>query len=118
MTFRRLLAPADQPGRLVRHRGATSWHENCLTLLARLEFLRARIIGPIDMVRGDDCSKVLSPREREVARLVAGGLSNKEVARELGLSEGTVKIHLHHILQKLGAKTRYGLIVHLLHAAE
>ncbi|MGA2842897.1 MAG: LuxR C-terminal-related transcriptional regulator [Steroidobacteraceae bacterium] len=47
-----------------------------------------------------------------------GGLSNKEVARELRLSEGTVKIHLHHILRKLGAKSRYSLIVRLLSAAE
>lgn len=83
-----------------------------------LGFLRSRIIGLNDMVLGDDCSKVLSPREREVAHLVAGGLSNKEVARELRLSEGTVKIHLHHILRKLGAKSRYSLIVRLLSAAE
>ena len=53
---------------------------------------------------------MLSPREREVAQLVARGLSNKEVARELGLSDGTVKIHIHSIFQKLGAKSRYWLI--------
>jgi two-component system nitrate/nitrite response regulator NarL len=65
--------------------------------------------GSIDMVLGDEWSKVLSPREREVALLVARGLSNKEVARELGLCDGTVKIHLHS--QKLGVKNRYNLIV-------
>jgi DNA-binding NarL/FixJ family response regulator len=51
----------------------------------------------------------LTAREHEVARLVARGLSNREVARELGLADGTVKIHVHHILQKLGQKKRYGL---------
>jgi two-component system, NarL family, nitrate/nitrite response regulator NarL len=62
------------------------------------------------MIAGDQWSKVLSPREREVAILIARGLSNKEVARQLGLSDGTVKIHVHTIFQKLGAKSRYHLI--------
>jgi len=70
-----------------------------------------RMVGFIDAVLGDKWSKVLSPREREVALLVARGLTNKEVARELGLCDGTVKIHLHNIFQKLGAKSRYNLIV-------
>ncbi len=65
-----------------------------------------RMVGFIDAVLGDKWSKVLSPREREVALLVARGLTNKEVARELGLCDGTVKIHLHNIFQKLGAKSR------------
>jgi two-component system, NarL family, nitrate/nitrite response regulator NarL len=56
-------------------------------------------------------SKVLSPRERAVALLIGGGLSNKEAARELGLSLGTVKIHVHSILQKLGERSRYSLII-------
>ena len=66
--------------------------------------------SPVEMVPGGKRAPVLSPREREVATLVARGLSNKEVARELGLSSGTVKIHLHSIFQKLGAKSRYRLI--------
>jgi DNA-binding NarL/FixJ family response regulator len=52
----------------------------------------------------------LTPRECEVALLVGRGLSNKEVARELGVSDGTVKLHVHNIFQKLGARNRYGLI--------
>ena len=54
--------------------------------------------------------KNLSPREGEVALLVARGLSNKKVAHELGISDGTVKIHMHSIFQKLGTKSRYSLI--------
>jgi DNA-binding NarL/FixJ family response regulator len=55
--------------------------------------------------------KNLSSREGEVALLVARGLSNKEVAHELGISGGTVKIHMHSIFQKLGTKSRYSLII-------
>ena len=69
------------------------------------------MVGSVEMTLGDEWSKVLTPRERQIAVLVARGLSNKEVARELGLSDGTVKICLHTIFQKLGAKSRYNLIV-------
>lgn len=48
-------------------------------------------------------SSTLSPREREVALLVARGLSNKEIARELGLSV----VHIHSIFMKLGAHKRH-----------
>jgi two-component system nitrate/nitrite response regulator NarL len=43
----------------------------------------------------------LTSREAEIARLVSRGLHNKEIARELHLSEGTVKMHLHHVYEKL-----------------
>jgi DNA-binding NarL/FixJ family response regulator len=52
----------------------------------------------------------LTPREDQVAMLVARGLSNKEVAHELGVCGGTVKLHIHNILQKLGVRNRYGII--------
>lgn len=48
----------------------------------------------------------LSPRERETLRLVAEGSSNKEIARELGVAESTVKIHVQHILRKLKLTSR------------
>jgi DNA-binding NarL/FixJ family response regulator len=48
----------------------------------------------------------LSPRELEVLRHVVEGRSNKEIAAELGLSEVTVKVHVGHILQKLGVEDR------------
>jgi DNA-binding NarL/FixJ family response regulator len=52
----------------------------------------------------------LTPREYQVALMVGRGLSNKEVARGLGISDGTVKLHVHNIFLKLGARNRYGLI--------
>ena len=45
-------------------------------------------------------------REREVLGLVAGGLSNKEIAERLTLSVGTVRLHVSNILAKLGAPNR------------
>jgi DNA-binding CsgD family transcriptional regulator len=48
----------------------------------------------------------LSRREREVAQLVAGGLSNREIAGRLFVSERTVDNHVHHILDKLGFDSR------------
>ena len=100
------------PARLMCHRGAISWHKICTTPLERLLRLPStRMVGSIDMVLGDKWSKVLSPREREVALLVARGLTNKQVAGELRVTEGTVKIHVHNILRKLGAKSRYSLVV-------
>jgi DNA-binding NarL/FixJ family response regulator len=52
----------------------------------------------------------LTPREDQVAMLVARGLSNKEVAHELGVCDGTVKLHVHNIMQKLGVRKRYAII--------
>jgi len=48
----------------------------------------------------------LSPREAEVLSFVAKGMSNKEIAEQLGTSEGTVRIHVQHILSKLEAGDR------------
>ena len=54
----------------------------------------------------------LTAREREIVLLVACGLRNKAIARELRCSEGTVKVHLHKIFQKLGIKSRWILMAH------
>ncbi len=51
----------------------------------------------------------LTPRERQVLEHVEQGLKNKEIARELGIRPGTVKIHLKHIFEKTGVRGRYGL---------
>lgn len=53
----------------------------------------------------------LSDRERAIVALVQRGLRNKEVAAELGLTEGTVKVHLHKIFDKLGVRSRTELIL-------
>ena len=48
----------------------------------------------------------LSPRELDILREIARGSSNKEIARTLGIAETTVKIHVQHILRKLGLSSR------------
>src|SRR3712207_1869631 len=62
-------------------------------------------------LRGDQIEDLLTAREREVLLLVAEGLSNKEIARRINLSDGTVKIHLHNIYQKLGTPNRTAVAV-------
>jgi two-component system, NarL family, nitrate/nitrite response regulator NarL len=59
----------------------------------------------------------LTHKERIVASLVGRGLSNKGIARQLGLAEGTVKIHLHHIYQKLGTQNRVLLALRIMPTA-
>jgi DNA-binding NarL/FixJ family response regulator len=56
----------------------------------------------------------LTGREQQVAALVCNGLPNKIVAQQLNVSEGTIKIHLHKIFQKLGVQGRSELAIALL----
>ena len=57
--------------------------------------------------RGEsEAMQSLSPREREILGLIARGDSNKLIARELDIAETTVKIHVQHILRKLGLSSR------------
>ncbi len=53
---------------------------------------------------------VLTPREIEVAQMIAGGLSSKIIANELAISEGTAKLHLHHVYEKLNLNGRVALV--------
>ena len=48
----------------------------------------------------------LTVREREVANMVPLGISNREIAQKLGVTEGTIKNHLHNIYQKIGVPNR------------
>jgi two-component system, NarL family, nitrate/nitrite response regulator NarL len=56
-------------------------------------------------------SVVLTERERQIMELVRAGRSNKEIGRQCGLSDGTVKVHLHHIYEKLAIRNRTALAV-------
>jgi ATP/maltotriose-dependent transcriptional regulator MalT len=60
----------------------------------------------------------LSPREHEVLRLIAEGLANREIARALFISESTAKLHVHHIFEKLGVRSRTEAALRLIHLAE
>jgi two-component system nitrate/nitrite response regulator NarL len=54
----------------------------------------------------------LTPREREIVRCLCRGMRNKEIAGELAITPGTVKVHLMHIFEKTGVKDRFELAVH------
>ena len=58
---------------------------------------------------GDAWRSTLTAREQEVAVAVAGGASNKEIARQLDITERTVKFHVSALLEKLGARDRLQL---------
>lgn len=58
----------------------------------------------------------LTPREEQIARMIARGLSNREIAQELAISQGTVKIHVGRLYRKAGVSTRARLLLVLLNA--
>jgi two-component system nitrate/nitrite response regulator NarL len=58
-----------------------------------------------------DLIEPLTPREQQVAQLLSGGLTNKEIAQRLGITEHTVKFHLNGLLRKLGVSTRTEAVV-------
>jgi DNA-binding CsgD family transcriptional regulator len=55
---------------------------------------------------GDDRIALLTEREREVLHLASAGDSNKVISRKLSISEHTVKLHMHHVYEKLGVSNR------------
>jgi DNA-binding NarL/FixJ family response regulator len=60
--------------------------------------------------KGREISTLLTPREIEVVRMVAKGLTNKEIGSQLFIADGTVKIHLHNIYEKLQINRRAELV--------
>ncbi len=57
------------------------------------------------------CAKVLTNRQNQVLNLVAQGLSNKQIAYEMGVSEATVKLHINALLRSVGANNRTQAVV-------
>jgi two-component system, NarL family, nitrate/nitrite response regulator NarL len=53
----------------------------------------------------------LTIRERQIIVVLSQGMTNKEIGQRLSLTEGTVKVHLHHIFRKLGVANRTTLAV-------
>jgi DNA-binding NarL/FixJ family response regulator len=83
--------------------------DNILTLAKDIDFAaRLGIHAPLGKPaeRTVEGHAPLSPREEEVLRLISIGFSNAAIANELFISEATVKVHVRHILEKLGARSR------------
>ena len=78
-------------------------------LLEDDESVQAATGGTADGLLGSDVG--LTPRETEVLTLLVRGYRNKRIAKELGVEEVTVKVHLYHLFQKLGVSSRAEAIV-------
>ncbi|MEK9281890.1 MULTISPECIES: response regulator transcription factor [unclassified Bradyrhizobium] len=61
--------------------------------------------APHDLA-SENALKTLTDRERQIMRLVSEGLSNKAIGRRLNIADGTIKVHLHHVFQKLQVSNR------------
>ena len=74
-------------------------------------------LAPVRVVNADGM-RLLTKREEEVVRLVAEGLQNREIAKELKLSEHTIKNYLFHIFEKLGVSSRVELVLYAVSSAK
>ena len=76
---------------------------------------QALAIARTSQLSADDLTALseLTPRQRQVAMDVVEGLSNREIAEQLGIAEPTVKVHLGNIFKKLDVKSRFELAVKL-----
>lgn len=88
------------------------------TLAAGGFIAEPRLVSQVDTSIGGnvpDAQNELSKKEREVLRLVAGGLSNREIADVIHLAEGTVKNHVSNILTKLNSRDRTQAVLYAIH---
>ncbi len=77
--------------------------DDALTLRVMREFVQRRELKPVSTSRPSD---VLTGREQEILRLLAQGMSNEAIAKELVIETSTVKSHLARMLPKLGVESR------------
>ena len=90
--------------------GSIVEQEGMVAVLFEIELDGARYMLTQSVVTAATADAALSPREQEVARLVAKGLSNKAIAKVLEISFWTVSTHLRRIFNKLGVSSRAEMI--------
>jgi DNA-binding CsgD family transcriptional regulator len=93
----RALGPADAD---------RAWSAGRALTPAAVLALAGATLGLPEMARPAVPLPSLTPREQQVAVLVASGRTNRQIGRELGIAEKTTEVHVHNIIRKLGARSR------------
>lgn len=118
-----ILADLERPADVIAafERGARGYIPTSVSLDVMIEAIRLVFVGgvycppcmaKVHDVKADlepdcsDCPLVLTPREASVYKAVSEGQPNKVIAGELGISEGTIKVHVHRIMKKLNVSNR------------
>lgn len=118
-----ILADSERPADVVAafERGARGYIPTSVSLDVMIEAIRLVFVGgvycPPCMVKArdvkadlepdcSDCLLALTPREACVYKAVSQGQPNKVIAGDLGISEGTIKVHVHRIMKKLNVRNR------------
>ena len=96
------VAQADGRSRAVVRKALAHSHDFRLAKSAGAEFRPDLLEDPLDL---------LTPREHDVLGLLLEGMTNAEIASRLYISHGTAKVHVRHILEKLGVRTRLQAVV-------
>ncbi len=87
--------------------GVRGYLRKTMSVAEIVDALHDAVAGRAVIARpGGDAVELLTTREEEVLRLMAGGFRNGEIAAHLGLSVKTVEFHINHVLEKVGARSR------------
>jgi DNA-binding NarL/FixJ family response regulator len=105
------LLKATPPDRLVQGIETVAAGEALLAPTLTRRLIEEHVSGPGPLDGTPAVLDALTEREREVFGLIARGLSNDDIARELVVSEATVKTHVNRLIAKLGNRTRVQLVV-------
>ncbi|MCM3490657.1 response regulator transcription factor [Alkalihalophilus marmarensis] len=110
----RLAIQAGAAGYLIKSTEVKSMSQKIRALVSGSTVLDADVLKQLTQPAGREALEKLTPRERDIAALVAQGLSNREIADQLYLSEGTIRNTLSIILEKFQLRDRTQLAIYYL----
>ncbi|WP_404430300.1 response regulator [Sutcliffiella horikoshii] len=110
----RLAILAGAEGYLIKSTEVSSMAQQLRALMSGATILDADVLRKLTQPSEQNGLEGLTPREKDIAGLVANGLSNREIAEQLYISEGTVRNTLSIILEKLQLRDRTQLAIHYL----